>query len=180
MKKRILFVLFMVLLNSLYAQEGHNQIEKKTAFGVKVGSIRGYIDRVDKSLLNGIQGLYGGVYVTTRFHKKWSFQNEVDFTITNGYLFIEIPAVLKYHINDKWSFFAGPKLDILLNDDVRYYSDTHFKTLGISADVGIQFNISKRVFIEARYSYSFTKQITFDYFPSNNRQTFRVGIGYRF
>ena len=180
MKKQVLLVLFVVFLNSLYAQEDHNQIEKKTTFGIKGGSIGGHIARVDRSKINGIQGLYAGIYVNTRFHKKWSFQNEVDFTITNGYLFIEIPAVLKYHINDKWSVFMGPKLDILLNGESTYNTYTHFKTLGISADVGIQYNISKRFFIEARYSYSFSKQITFKNIPSINRQTFRVGIGYRF
>ncbi len=180
MKKQLLFGLFMVLFTSLYAQEDHRQIEHKTTFGIKAGSIGSPATRVDRSKINGIQGLYGGIYLNTRFHKKWSFQNEVDFSITNGYLFIEVPMVLKYHINDKWSVFMGPKLDILLNNDLKYFGDTDFKTYGISAEIGIQYNISKRFFIEARYSYSFSKQINFKHFPSNNRTTFRIGIGYRF
>jgi len=111
---------------------------------------------------------------------KWSFQNELEFTITNGFLFIEIPFVLKYHVNKKWSIFAGPRLDILLNDKSTYATDVHLKTFGVSADVGIQYEISKKLFIEARYSHRFTNQIEFGGFDATNRRTFRIGVGYRF
>ena len=164
-------------MQGIHAQEftGKN----KTTFGIKGGFINSYISSVDKNTQHGV-GIYGGLFSNYRFHKKWSFQNEVNFTITNGSVFVEIPFLLEYHINKKWSVFIGPKMDFLINNDSRYPYDTQYKTLGLSAEIGIQYNISKKLFIEARYGYSFTNQLEIGRFHSRNRQTFRIGMGFRF
>ena len=80
--------------------------------------------------------------------------------------------------------FLGPKLDILVDNLASDLDNSYnkFKTLGISADMGVQFEIYRRFFAETRYSYGFTEQVN-DYFLDINngkRNTFRVGIGYRF
>ena len=181
MKKLLLIVFSICFLQALQAQELNTKTKRETTFGIKSGFISSsYTNSVSLNKPRGV-GFYGGLFSETRFNKKWSFQNEVNFTITEGNIFIEIPLFLKYHINDKWSVFMGPKMDFLVTDSSRhYFGEGNYKTLGISAEIGVQYNLSEKLFIEGRYSHSFTNQLEYKKFDTRKRKTLRIGLGFKF
>lgn len=128
---------------------------------------------------------YVSFFKDTQLKEKLSLQTELLFSFTSDYHFIEIPITVKYNIYRKIDVFLGPRLDFLLDDDndVDEASSYLFKNFGISADFGVQYPINKRFFAEIRYSIGFTEQLTRDIqLDINNatRNTFRIGIGYRF
>jgi len=173
MKKLLLIGFIICTMPSLQAQEQNTYSKNKTTFGIKGGVIKNSISNYTG------YGLYAGLFSNTRFNKKWSIQNEINI-VADGYLYVEIPVVLKYHISEKWSVFAGPKIDFLISDDSTQLTKTHFNTIGLSVDVGMQYNLSKKLFVEARYGYNFTNQLESIKYPTRNRQTFRIGLGYKF
>ena len=180
MKKLLLTAgIFFLLIFSIQAQENDDFIKNKTIFGVKGGLIfNNFHDNHNKDINN--YSFYGGFFSETRLSKKWSFQNELIYSNSEGYDFIEVPLLLKYHINEKWSAFAGPSLDFLV-DNTEINTETI--PLGLSAVIGTQYNFSEKFFIEGRINLGMTKQIDYslnDQFASFSRNTFRVGIGYRF
>ena len=151
----VLITTFLFAFTAL-AQEEENHQKSTTVFGIKGGLNQSYIGGLDNS---GGLSYYGGLFAETRLSKRWSIQNELLFskvedynvTISNGtstfrndLLLFEVPIHLKYHISDKWSVFAGPKLSFL--------ADGIAENVGLSIEVGVQYNISKRFFIETRYS----------------------------
>lgn len=181
MKKLLLTTgIFFLLILNLQAQEDNYFIKNKTTFGVKGGLNGSHLSNIDKSssTYSGIE-LYGSLFAETRFSKKWSFQNELLFSYTDGYHYLEFPFLLKYHINDKWAVFAGPKLDFILDNDFEFV-DQNFKTLGVSGVIGAEYKITKKFFVEVTYNFGFTKQIQTGNLSSTTRNIFRIGIGYRF
>jgi len=180
MKKLLLTtgVIFLLIFN-VQAQESDSFIKNKTTFGIKGGLNFSHLSNVSKSeSYSGIE-LYGSLFSETRFSKKSRFQNELVFSYTDGYHYLEFPFLLKYHFNDKWAVFAGPKLDFILDNDFEYV-DQNFKTLGISAVIGVEYKVSKKFFAEATYNFGFTKQIQTQNLYSTTRKTFRISLGYRF
>lgn len=184
MNKLQLAILLLLSLTSLgYSQStksletDYNFTKGKTTFGVKVGLNQSYISVQNNT--DGYQGLeaYGGFFAETRLSKKWSFQNELLFSFTDDYHFIEVPVLLKYHINDKFSIFAGPKLDFLINEQS---VGERLNPFGVSLELGAQYNFSKRFFVEVRYGYGLTEQINIENFYSGARRTLRLGIGFKF
>jgi len=180
MKKLLLTTgIFFLLIFNIQAQELDNKFNHRTTFGIKGGINNSHLSNISKSEgYSGIE-LYGSLFSETRLSKKWSFQNELLFSYTDDYLYLEFPFLLKYHINDKWAVFTGPKLDFILNNDFEYINQ-EFKTLGVSGVLGLEYKFSKHFFIEATYNFGFTKQIFSDNLYSTTRKTFRVGIGYKF
>jgi outer membrane protein with beta-barrel domain len=147
----------------------HSVVNGKDSMGAKTGYI-------------GTE-LYGGFFADSRLGSKWNLENELLFSWTDDYHFIEVPIHLKYKFSDKWAAFFGPKLDFIADDDNDpFESNYNFRNFGVSADLGIQYNILKRLFAEGRFSKSFTQQITDHFLDINNgkRNTFRIGAGFRF
>ena len=181
---RISFTIFLLLF--IYTTSA--QADKKivtTKFGFKGGLNHSIINGKDSmGAKTGYIGteLYGGFFSDSRLGQKWNFENELLFSWTDDYHLIEIPLHLKYNFTEKWAVFAGPKLDFIVDDDNDPWEDYQFRNFGVSADAGIQFNISNRFFAETRYSKSFTSQITSPSFDINDgkRNTFRIGAGIKF
>lgn len=179
--KKINFLAFLFCYFSLYAQN-----QKMTVFGFKGG--------YNKSILKGneLDGsktgyigyeLYGGFFSDTSLNKNLSFEQELLFSYTDDYHFIEFPFHLKHKVFTKGTVFIGPKLDFIADNDNDYFESRYkFKNFGISADFGTQYNFSKRFFVEIRYSKSFTEQVDdldLDIY-GGKRNTFRVGLGVKF
>lgn len=156
-----------------------------TRFGFKGGFNRSHIKGVetDGDRTGYIGGeLYGAFFGDTRLNETLSLGYEFLFSWTDDYHFVEIPLHLKYNFYDKWSAFAGPKLDILVDNDGDAGGNYQFKTFGVSAELGVQYNITRAFFAETRYAKSFTEQVTDFVLDINNgkRNTFRIGLGIRF
>lgn len=179
MSKRYKVAIILILSISritLYGQE------KKTALGFKGGLNQSHVNATElNGLKSGYSGteLYGGFFADTRISKRFHFGNELLFSFTDDYHFIEMPFHLKYNIVEKWNILAGPKLDYIVDEDDVWYD---FKQSGLSGEVGSQFRINKLFFAEIRYARSFTRQIDSDFFEfyGGRRNTFRVGLGINF
>ncbi|WP_430409593.1 porin family protein [Kordia sp.] len=178
MKKQLLITLFcFVCICITNAQEITKPVGKQTTFGFKVGLSGNHFGNQFNDSFTGVE-FYAGLFLETSLSENFSIQNELLFsTFTDSYDFIEVPILLKYKISDKFSLFAGPKLDFLINESNDLFQ---FKPLGISAEIGVQYNISKRFFLEGRYSHSFTKQVNVRSGSSEALRTLRFGVGFRF
>jgi len=179
--KLILLIIFLLSFTKVICQS-----EKKTVFGFKGGLNRSIVNGVEpngsKTGYIGIE-LYGCFFADTELTEKLNFENEILFSYTDDYHFIEVPLHLKFRVREKWFVLVGPKLDFIVDDDNDpLESNYRFKNFGVSGDFGVQYHFAKRFFAEVRYSQSFTSQIDdleleiYD----GKRNTFRIGLGIRF
>ncbi|MBX2895580.1 MAG: porin family protein [Cyclobacteriaceae bacterium] len=172
------FILLMSINLTVTAQN-----EKKlTPFGLKAGLNRSVINGKElDGTATGFIGLelYVSFFIENELNKKWRFENEILFSFTDDYHFIEIPLRLKYLIHKKIFLTAGPKLDFVLNNDDEIYD---FNNFGVSVEMGMQYELTKRIISEFRYSHGLLPQINdfaLDIYDGK-RNTIRLGLGYRF
>lgn len=76
------------------------------------------------------------------------------------------------------------------NDDINVTETEERRTFGLGLDAGIEYKLSTRFFLEARYTYGFISQINELSNPGDlsegggildgKRNTFRIGLGYKF
>ena len=181
MKKIV--ILSFVILNYLNISA---QTTSQTSFGFKGGFNKSIVDgKEPDGTKTGYIGyeLYGSFFADTELNKTLNLENEILFSYTDDYHFIEIPVHLKYRIKQKWFVLAGPKLDFIAdNDNDDFEAGYRFKNFGVSGELGLQYHFSKRFFAETRYSRSFTSQIddlVLDIY-NGKRHTFRIGLGIKF
>lgn len=181
MKKRILII---ALLGSTLL---FSQTEKTTNFGIKGGANFSDISGIETDGENtGYIGteLYISLFADTVLNEKLNIENELLFSFTDDYHFIEIPLHLKYKLLNKWNVLLGPKLDFILDNDNDSFENPYyrFKNFGVSVEFGTQYKISKRVFAELRYSKGLTSQIDDLVLDINDgkRSVLRIGIGFKF
>ena len=103
------------------------------------------------------------------------------FSWVNDWHLVEMPFHFRHMLNKKISIFAGPKVD-LAADRFDKTEESKSKLLGLSAEAGVQYDLHRHFFVEAKYSAGITKSINEAEFDINNgrRNNFRVGAGYRF
>jgi len=154
---------------------------KSTLFGFKVGLNNSVINGVeldgDKTGFVGYE-LYGGFFSNSKLNDKFNLENELLFSYTDEYVFIEIPIHLKYNIYEKWSVLMGSKMDIIPNE----LNGHEIKPMGISAEIGVQYDINKKFFAELRTSKGLTKQVNdlLLEIHEGKRNTYRFGLGINF
>ncbi|WP_299675230.1 porin family protein [uncultured Dokdonia sp.] len=174
MKNTLFILLLFIVANttSVIAQEEETDRENKTTFGIR-GGINGSFSRDFTEI-----EFHGGLFAETRLSKHWSIQNELNVSYGGvGNISLGVPIFIKYHFTDKFSVFGGPRLDVDIsrgfitqfNDPTRLPSP-----VGLSAEIGAQYNITKRFFVEARYNYSI---INTSRLNNNNLQ---IGFGFKF
>lgn len=158
------------------------QDKNLTSFGFKGGINRSIVNGHE---LNGTKTgfigleLYAAFFVDTEFNAKWRFENEILFSWTDDYYFVEIPLHIKYSFVKRTFVLLGPKLDMIVSNDDQIYD---FNNFGVSIELGVQYEITKRIVSEIRYSKGLTKQIN-DYaldIYDGRRNTIRLGLGFRF
>lgn len=176
-----LFSTFFLLISiSLTVTAQHDK--KLTPFGLKAGLNRSVI--IGKELdgtATGFVGveLYASFFIDNELNKKWRLENEVLFSFTDDYHFIEIPIRLKYQVYKRILLAVGPKLDFVLSNDDEIYD---FNKFGISVEMGVQYELTKRLISEFRYSVGLLPLINdfaLDIYDGR-RNTLRLGLGYRF
>lgn len=172
------FILFTSITLTVTAQ----QEKKLTPFGLKAGLNRSVVNgKEPDGTPTGFIGLelYVSFFIDNELNEKWRFENEILFSFTDDYHFIEIPLRLKYQVHKNILLTAGPKLDFVLNNDNQIYD---FNNFGVSVEMGIQYKLTKRIISEFRYSAGLLPQIN-DYvldIYDGRRNTTRLGLGYRF
>lgn len=179
MKKHI--ILSLIILNSFSLLA---QTERKSTFGFKGGYNKSKVSgkELDGSKTGYVGGeVYGGFFSDTELTNRLNFENELLFSFTDDYHFLEIPIHLKYRIKEKWFLLMGPKLDFIIDND-NVETGYRFKNFGVSGELGLQYHFWKRFFAETRNSRSFTSQIDdlgLDIY-GGKRHTFRFGVGIKF
>jgi len=170
-KKLLLFVLLCTSL-SLFAQEKEERTFGKTTFGIKAGLDHTMVINSQKAV-NSVD-FYAGLFAETSLSRKLSLQYEMRYSSYGNNYFVEIPLLLKYHFNDKFSMTLGPRMDFLTNDRAGA------RNFSMAAEIGAQYNITKQFFLDASYSVGFENQIVINPIRTGSRNNLRFGIGYKF
>lgn len=177
--------ILLVLVTSLNLLGQINaQTNKKSHFGIKGGLnhtvINGFETNGTKTGFTGTS-VYGAFFVETQIGSTTFLVNELLFSWTNDWHFIEIPIHIKQMLNTRWSVFLGPKLDFAADKFDKTKADKS-DLCGVSVEAGTQFNFSKRIFAEGRYSIGLSKQFKDESFDINDgkRNNLRFGFGFRF
>jgi hypothetical protein len=156
--------------------------KKLTYFGFKGGLNRSVINGKElNGTATGYIGLefYAAFFAETVLNEKWKFENEILFSFTDEYHFLEIPVHLKHPLFKNIFAFAGPKLDIIIDKDNDFYD---FKNFGLSLELGLQYEITRRIISEIRYSNGLSPQVNdfvLDIYDGK-RNTLRFGLGFKF
>ncbi len=123
--------------------------------------------------------LYGGITLEKQVSQKSYIQSGALVSYTYVITFIEIPLFYKYNFYREFSVIGGPKLDYI--PDEQYNHSIYFKRrLGISANLGINYQIFKKFNLEGYYSRQFVKQYDDNIltFYGAKRDVYKVGITY--
>lgn len=178
---KTLSVLFLLIVNLLFSQK------YPLRFGIKGGWNYSNVDAIDSEgkpsgyRSDIIDELYGGLAVEKQLTEKSFIQSGLLISYTGAITFLEMPIFYKYNFYKKLSVFGGPKLDYI--PDEQYNWSYYFKKrFGLSANIGIDYQISKKLSAEAYYSRGLVKQYdqpVLDYYDSK-RNVFRIGITYFF
>jgi len=157
--------------------------DKKITFGLRTG----YEFQVnDSNLSYKLNAPYFGVFsdISISKNKKWSIQLELNLRSENrerlfndGFresineLYLTVPVLLKYHVNDKFSVFAGTQvLSQSLVNDISGIK----KWNGI---LGVEYHLTKKLFLDARFRHGFEGKSFINDFRDNR---ISIGIGYKF
>jgi hypothetical protein len=177
-------IFFLVLASICLIVQVTAQTEKKTRFGIKGGFnhtvINGYETNGTKTGFTG-SSVYGAFFSETHIGSSTFLVNELLFSWTNDWHFIEIPIHIRQMLSPKLAVFLGPKLD-LAADKFDNTKNSKSGFIGVSIEAGTQLNLTKRIFAEGRYSIGLSKQFRDESFDINDgqRNNLRFGIGFRF
>jgi opacity protein-like surface antigen len=183
MKKTILVALCSIIaIFSTQAQtDSEKPKDKKVTFGLRTG----YEFQVNDSNLNSKLNLpYIGAFSDIRLSKKWSLQLELNLRsanreelFLNGFkqsyneVYLTVPVLLKYHINDDFKFFTGTQvLSASLVNDISGLKKWN-------SILGAEYNLTEKFFIEVRFRHGFENRVSKNNFRNN---TIGIGVGYRF
>lgn len=175
------FLIFVVLF-LLFSAKINAQITFKTNLGFKAGLQQSDVVGTEKDgTATGFIGteFYAGFFADTQVGKNTTLENELLFSMTDSYFFLEIPIHLKHKVFNKFFVLYGTKVDFPTTNNNPGYK---FESLGISAEIGAQFMLNKKMFVELRYNRGFTKQINDLQLEilEARRNTLRLGIGVKF
>jgi len=179
-KKFFATIILLVLLLESHAQSGKNKI----IFGIKGGYNHTVINGYET---NGAKtGFIGSTIYGSLFGEKGLGENKflgagLTFSWVNDWNFLEMPVHLRQMLNRQISIFAGPKLDVAA-DKFDKAKESGSRLLGISAELGAQYDFSRHLIAEVKYSIGVTRNFNDAGFDINNgrRDNFRFGAGYRF
>lgn len=178
---KIFTILFLLFTIFMYSQN------YPVKYGVKAGWNYSNVNAVDgNGEPSGFQSdIIAEAYAGLAFEKQITLKSYIQLdalvSFTDRVTFLEAPIYYKYNFYKNFSFFVGPKLNYIPdNESSQPY---HFrKRLGISGDIGLDYKLSSHFTIEANYSKGFTKQyddLILTYYQAR-RDVYRIGVSYYF
>ena len=183
MKKTILVSICIII--AVFSTQAQTDFEKSKDKKVKLGLRTGYEFQVNDSNLDNNTNLpYIGAFSDIKLSGKWSLQLELNLRSANreelyfnGFkqsyneVYLTVPVLLKYNISDKFKIYAGTQvLSASLKNDISGIK----KWNGI---LGLEYNLSKKIFIESRFRHGFEGRMSKNNFRNN---TISIGVGYKF
>lgn len=172
-------IVFILTFAGLLA---HGQGKRLTTFGFKGGVNRSVINgREPNGSATGYIGveMYASLFAEMELRNNWKFENELLYSFTDDYHFLEVPVHIEYKVIKNTLVFAGPKLDLVVSNDDAIYD---FNNLGVSIDLGAKYEFTKRILAEFRYLKGLFPQVN-DYaldIYDGRRDTLRLGLGFKF
>ena len=181
MKKSLILVIVLLAVSwKLQAQTGINKLTFSIKGGYNHSVIKGFETNGSKTGFIG-STIYGAFVIEKGITESKFINTALLFSWVNDWNFIEIPFHYRQKLNKEISLFIGPKLD-LAADKFDKTKESTSKFLGISAEIGGQYNFSVHVFAETEYSIGITRSFNDEFFDINGgrRDNFRIGVGYCF
>ena len=190
MKKSILlFVTFLFLILNIQAQENTEEDsgnKSQARFGLKAGfsSLSARVSSGGNSASSSTSGFYIGAFAEFYLSEQLDLQPELTYAnySENGESidFLLVPILLKYDANEELSILAGPQIDYLLDSQAAEGTTR----VGIDLGLGISYNISENVMIDARYTFGLSNRIDDPEFENTDiKGSFnflQIGLAYKF
>jgi len=123
-----------------------------------------------------ISGSFGGgvgVGVDIPISEKFGVAPAVQFLGSKDIKQIQMPILARYQFADKFNAYAGPNIGFLVG------APEGLNTFNFGLDLGISYDISDNILVEARYDWGIT-DLADDSFSSFKVNNFMLGVGYRF
>lgn len=174
MKHGLLITFFLLsIFKCVYAQETD---PKKTKFGLKLGvNVNHGGDGQDLNDSN----LFGGFFVERTISDEFDIQAELLYTRAYGVSIIKLPILIKYNFSKKIGAYFGGEFNYIPNDRGGAVTSID-KPFGIGANFGVQYNINKKWFLDARYSFGYSNQIRVFNNLIRSMQSYSLNVGYKF
>lgn len=153
-------------------------------------------------------GWYAGASAIIQLHKNFFLQPELLYSSkgertdkiigaqdksVSRLNYLNVPILIGYKIDRKTVFVLGPEIGWLTSAQLKYYngkfmnvSKNYPPKFDLGLDIGITYNIIKRIGMEVRYNYGFNTLYTVDASGNRNVETtganrvFQIGITYLF
>ncbi|MDV7187481.1 outer membrane beta-barrel protein [Lutibacter sp. TH_r2] len=183
--KKYLFILLVLGCISI-------GISQEAKFSFQAGYVSGagkikfdgivLVDDVDTSFADGENvtikesegGFYAGISAEIPFSDKVYLTPQLLYTNLDDQSLLQIPVFVKFKLDTKFSIIAGPQLTYTLEKTI-----DEVRKVNIGVGAGASFDISEKVFVEAKY----TLQLN-DYYKTNQIDSklnfLNIGLGYRF
>ena len=129
-----------------------SQVEKQTNNNLTKPNTN---DSINNNI--GVVGyqFYKGGFISTSLTNNWQLNTGFLYTNTiDNTLEVEIPILFKYNINNKFHAFFGSKLSMVKNNGLSTMQPLGITRngFGVSAEFGLQYDVSDKLMLELRYS----------------------------
>ncbi len=102
--------------------------------------------------------------------------SDIDGVDSESYSSLYIPIMFKYYVVDKFNVQAGPQITFSLEETI-----DDFSALGVDLALGLGYDITDNIFVDARYGYQLSNYYTGDSDGvSIKSNTLQIGLGYKF
>lgn len=161
-----------------------NATAQQTEFGLTAG----YSNLTIKSSFNNLggsvsgSGLYIGFFADVFISENFHIQPSINYGNIENANLLFIPVMVKYYIgNSGFSLKAGPQATFNL-EGLNGYTNL----AGLDLALGVGYNITENLFLQARYAFELTNRIKEENFqdgpepPKLHYNSFFAGIGFKF
>lgn len=174
----IILFFFFLISNSLLSQKKDNSPNFGLHLGYALLDINSNVFGRDTQ-----SGFFIGASLDFELSESSSIATKILYASYSDVGFLHVPLFFNYYVNDLFYFGAGPQMTFVLDDPFNLN-----KELGLDIGVGLGYNFSEKVYLEARYAFALTnrihKDVDFDEEaisdPDLKYNGFMIGLGYRF
>ena len=116
-----------------------------------------------------LPGIHGGAYATIMFSEHLGLQPEVLYSAQGAKSgdqkykvnYVTVPVLVRYNINDMWSFHAGPQFGMLTSAKYTYGSDDEdIKDQVKGTDMGIAAGVGVDLPMKLNFSFRFVQGLS--------------------
>jgi len=184
--KKIYSIVVFILL-TIPVSNAQSRLEFGISGGYFLGSLSGSLTGYALDITDG-SGVYLGLFAGLKIIDKFYVRPELFYANIRGENSIVLPVMARYYLTNKFSFQVGPQLDVLL--DIPDNFKDFVKEFGTSIAIGAGFDITKKIGIQAKYTFGLTDRVDLpqiilgDIISENNvvvkTNSLQLGLTYKF